>query len=97
MPKFTAIPLEPVQSSQLKEVGYDPASKTLAVRFNGRSGERTVYTYANVGPELYDGLRAADKDPEQSVGKYFGLHVKPFKDLYPFTKIVETDEEGQPS
>ena len=91
MPKCT-IPMSACGSSQLKEFGYDPANRTLAIRFNGKSGEKTVYTYANVPQDLADGLKAADADPEQSVGRYFGEHIKGKED-FPFTKMVETDDE----
>lgn len=92
MPKCT-IPMTPCDSSQLKEFGYDAATQTLAIRFHGKSGEKTVYTYAGVPGELHDRMRQADADPEQSVGKFFGEHIKGRAGLYPFTKIVETDEE----
>lgn len=95
MPKCT-IPMLPCDSSQLKEFGYDQAAKTLAIRFKGKSGERFVYTYAGVPQEVASGMRAADADPEQSVGKYFGEHIKGQADKYPFTKIDElADEEAQ--
>lgn len=92
MPKCT-IPLTPCGSSQIREFGYDAANKTLAIRFSGKSGEKTVYTYGNVPPELHDGMRAADADSEQSVGKFFGANIKGKPDQFPFTKLVETEEE----
>lgn len=96
MPKFTAVPLLPCDSSQLKEFGYDAPSQTLAVRFHGKSGEKTVYTYTGVPEAVHDRMRAADADPEQSVGKFFGEHIKG-KEKFPFTKFVETDEEQAPA
>lgn len=92
MPKCS-IPMNGCGSSQIKAFGYDPATKTLAIRFNGKSGERYVYTYTNVPQELHEGLKAADADPDQSVGRFFGEHIKGKADAYPFTKIDEQAEE----
>lgn len=80
MPKCT-IPMTPCESSQLCEFGYDAATKTLAIRFNGRSGEKTVYTYAEVPPEVFAGLQEAE-----SKGKYFGSAIK---GQFEFTKLVD--------
>lgn len=96
MPKCK-IPLSACESSQLAAFGYDAATKTLAIRFKGKSGERYHYTYAGVPQEHADGLLAADKDPAQSVGKYFGEHIKGKPDLYPHTKVDELAEEDRPS
>lgn len=40
------------RSKALEEVGYDPASRTLRVRF--RNGG--AYDYRDVAPEVFDGL-----------------------------------------
>lgn len=95
MPKCP-IPLSACDSSQIKEAGYDAATKKLAIRFHGKSGERHVYVYDGVPQEHHAGLMEASAHPEKSAGKYFGEHIKGKKDLYPFTKIDELAEE-QPS
>jgi hypothetical protein len=87
MPKC-GIAMQPCQSTQIKEFGYDAATKTLAVRFNGKAGEKTVYTYANVEPDLYDRMKESD-----SKGRFLGEHLKGRTKEHPFTKIVETDDE----
>ena len=84
-------------SSQIKEFGYDPATKTLAIRFHAKKGPGSLYTYAGIPSEIHDKLRAADADPEQSVGKVFGAIIRGAKGendapLYPHTKIDESEE-----
>ena len=85
------IPMSPCGSSQLKEFGYDAATQTLAIRFHSKNGPGSLYTYTGVPPEVYDGMRAADADPELSVGRYFGEHIKPHAEKYPYIKIVEDE------
>lgn len=65
-----------VSSSHVSQVGYDPESNTLGVRFND-GGE---YHYYNVPIGVFNGLRSAS-----SVGQYFDQNVK--KAGYPFKKI----------
>ena len=72
--------LQPVDSSQLAAVGYDPASKILTIQFKGKKA--TTYEYQNVTQELYDGLLNAE-----SVGTYFGQNVKSAPEKYPYKKI----------
>ena len=63
-----------VTSSNLRSVGYDPASRTLEIEFkNG------VYQYSDVPLEIYEALMAA-----ASLGGYF---IQNIKDAYPASKI----------
>ena len=94
-----AIPMQPCSSSQLKEFGYDATTRTLGIRFHQKKGPAVAYTYPNVPPELHERMRAADEDPEQSVGKFFGEHIRSAKDdegnpKFPSTKIVEEEAEA---
>lgn len=58
----------PVESSNLKSVGYDRATSTLEVEFqNGK-----VFQYADVPMGTHAGLMAAE-----SPGAYFARNVKP--------------------
>lgn len=68
------IPLTPVDSSQVKAVGYDAATKTLAVQF--MHGVGAIYHYQDVDPKTH-----ADFVGAKSVGKFFGEHIKrlPFR------------------
>lgn len=59
--------MQPVTSSQIKAVGYEASTRTLAVQFNSGS----IYHYANVPPTVYDEFVSAE-----SIGKYFGEHIK---------------------
>jgi hypothetical protein len=73
-----AIPLTPVTSNQVAAIGYDPATKTLAVTFTRGAG--AVYHYPNVEPKVHADFMAAE-----SIGKFFGAHIKalPFKKFAP--------------
>ena len=66
--------LEPVESSMISSVGYDPESRTLAVVFN--SGK--TYEYQDVPVEVYEGLMAAE-----SKGQYMNEYII---DVYPFSR-----------
>lgn len=72
------IPLSPVESKQVKAIGYDAATRTLAVTFT--RGPGTEYQYPNVEPETHAAFIAAE-----SIGTYFGQYIKPlsFKKFEP--------------
>ena len=76
--KHAPIPMVPVTSNQLKAVGYDAASKTLAVSFSRGAG--AIYHYPNVEPKLHEDFMKAE-----SAGTFFGKHIKalPFKKYAP--------------
>ena len=57
----------PVKSTQIKTVGYDSASKKLAVTFNNGA----VYHYDEVPPHVHDDLMKAD-----SIGRFFGARIR---------------------
>ncbi|WPH22277.1 KTSC domain-containing protein [Variovorax paradoxus] len=75
--ELIVIAMQPVKSNQLASIGYDAASKTLAATFT--RGPGTVYQYPNVDAKVYADLMAAD-----SIGSFFGKHIKPL----PFKKIA---------
>lgn len=56
-----------VTSSQIKSIGYDPATNTLEVEFTNGS----VYQYADVPAETHRALMGAE-----SIGRYFQKNVK---------------------
>jgi hypothetical protein len=58
---------QPVSSSDLRSVGYDPATRTLEIEFNSGA----VYRYDGVPPALHAGLMAAS-----SHGSYFHQNIK---------------------
>lgn len=58
---------EPVTSSNLVSVGYDPETQTLEIEFK----EGRVYQYYKVPVEIYQGLMAAG-----SKGSYFYSHIR---------------------
>ena len=57
----------PVASSNLAEVGYDPATQTLEIMFKDGS----VYQYFDVPQQVYEGIMVAD-----SVGRFFHANIK---------------------
>lgn len=68
------IALKPVKSSQVSHIGYDEATKTLAVTFTRGTG--AIYHYPDVSKETYVAFNKAE-----SIGSFFGKHIKslPFK------------------
>lgn len=67
-----------VESSQIDTVAYDLATSRLEIAFKTGS----VYVYDNVTAEMVSDFITAE-----SVGKWFGQHIKPHVDKFPFTKI----------
>lgn len=65
--KQPPIPMKPVKSSQVHSHGYDPVTKTLAVKFNSGG----VYHYHDVPQETADAM-----DKAESVGAFLGKSVK---------------------
>lgn len=66
---------QPVHSSNICSVGYEPETQTLEVEFHGGG----VYQYSGVSESVYKGLmRAASK------GAYFHDYVK---DRYSFRRV----------
>lgn len=64
------IALTPVVSNQVGAIGYDPATKTLAVSFARGNGH--IYHYPNVEPDTHAAFVSAE-----SIGTFFGKHIKP--------------------
>lgn len=76
------IPLTPVESSQVKAIGYDPLTKRLACQFVHGAGH--LYVYPDVEPKVHAEFMAS-----KSIGKFFGQHIKSL----PFEKYRALDEE----
>ncbi len=68
---------QPVVSSLLRSVGYDPASSVLEVELI-EPGH--VYEYFDVPYSVFEELMNAD-----SLGSYFNEFIK---DLYPYRRVV---------
>lgn len=56
-----------VSSSNIKSVGYDPASETLEIEFKGGA----VYQYSGVPGIMHDELINAD-----SIGSFFARNIR---------------------
>ncbi len=72
----------PVRSMNLSEVGYDPQTRTLEVKFV--SGSRWVYTYQYVGMIKFVKLITAE-----SIGQYFDRQIRSKPLLHPYHKRKE--------
>ena len=62
-----SIPRTAVESSNLKSVGYDAASKTLEVEFNHGG----IYRYLNVPPATHKALMKSE-----SKGNFFNANIR---------------------
>lgn len=82
--KTKHIPLNPVTSSQVEAVGYDAATKTLAVKFIRTPA---TYNYHGVEPEKFAELQAA-----KSVGSFVHQHF--VKSKAPFTNIPPVEQHA---
>ena len=69
--------MQSVKSSQISEIGHDPATNTMAVRFNSGG----LYHYHGVTGEAFAALRSA-----KSIGSHLHQHIK---GKFDFKKIVE--------
>lgn len=85
---YTAIPMTPVESNQVKAIGYDVETKTLAVTFTRGAG--AVYHYPGVSPEQHAAFVSAE-----SIGKHFGAHIQglPFKKFAP-PEVADSPKEA---
>ena len=63
--------MQAVSSSNIREIGYDPESRTLEVKFQG--GGR--YRYHNVPLEEHE--RLLNRPLEGSHGRHFNQFIKP--------------------
>ncbi|MGE0799910.1 MAG: KTSC domain-containing protein [Lautropia sp.] len=61
-----SITLTPCKSAGIKALGYDAATKTLAIEFG--SG---VYHYADVPPEVYGEMKASE-----SIGGFYSRSIR---------------------
>lgn len=91
MPRPT-INLQPVQSSQIHSIGFDPDSGTMAVRFLAGRGEQrgpgALYHYSGVSVEDFAAFQKAE-----SKGSHFGKVFKPAKDRFPFERVDESKKD----
>lgn len=61
------VEMKPVESSQVKAVGYDPAASELFIEFT----RGAVYVYRGVPRDVYDRFLAAE-----SKGRFFSQEIK---------------------
>ena len=58
----------PVKSSNIAEIGHDPSTNTMRVKFHGGA----TYEYSGVSAEKHQALIGA-----QSIGSHFTRHIRP--------------------
>lgn len=64
--------MQPVESSNIHSIGYDPATRTMRIAFRDRkNGATRLYEYQGVSPVEHAALIKAD-----SVGGHFHAHVR---------------------
>ncbi len=66
---------DPVSSSNVAPIGYDPANETLEIEFTNGS----IYQYFNVPSELYEQLMAAP-----SKGQFLNTYIR---NAYPYSRV----------
>lgn len=66
---------EPVASSNIVSMGYDPDTETLEIEFSSSA----IYQYYNVGAALYEQLAQAG-----SKGQFLNVYIR---NDYPFSRI----------
>ena len=69
---------EPVQSSNLKSVGYDVDTQILEIEFH----DGRIYQYSDVPEYEYERLMTA-----RSHGKYFAKEIKKYPGRYPYVRV----------
>lgn len=79
---------QPVKSSQIRSVGYNPELKVLDVEF----GNGYVYQYSGVSQELFDQLMAAE-----SIGKFFLQNIRPIFECHKLPQEENLTETGSES
>lgn len=85
--KTERIDMTPVLSSAVAAVGYDAATKTMAVQMHGRG---QTYHYGEVAPEEHEELMRAE-----SVGRHLGLFIRGKKTVKRMTaQCPECKSEG---
>jgi hypothetical protein len=66
---------DPVASSNIASIGYDPDSETLEIEFTNGS----IYQYFNAPSGLYEQLMAAS-----SKGQFLNVYIR---NAYPYSRV----------
>jgi hypothetical protein len=73
---------EPVDSSTMKSVGYEAASRILEIEFDSGA----VYQYLGVPARIHEQLLEAE-----SKGRYFNSEIR---DVYPYVQVSRSGASG---
>ncbi len=71
--------LIPVESSTVAAIGYDPATRTMEVRFHSGA----AYRYQEVSAEDHSNLMGAD-----SIGRHLTMKIAHYPESYPCVKLT---------
>jgi len=77
------IPMFPVESKNIKAVGYNANTRTLRIQFK----QGTFYDYFGVPPEIFQQLMVA-----VSKGTFFGLAIKGKFEFNKIEKVVAKED-----
>lgn len=77
-PVIPSITMTPVKSRQIKSIGHDANTNTLAVQFNTGA----TYHYSGVTSENFSEFQNAE-----SIGSHFG---KTIKNNFPYTRLPDS-------
>ncbi len=72
------IELQPVDSSKIAGIGYNPETETLAIQFKNREGVSAPYEYKGFTADSWEAFKQAE-----SKGRHFNLFIL---NRYPFVK-----------
>lgn len=79
------IPLKAVESSRIAEIGHNPETQTLAIRFKRGDGSNgALYHYGNFTAEDF-----ATFDSAESLGTHFSHHIKKETEKHPYLRVAE--------
>lgn len=82
------VPLKPVTSTAIAQIGYDPATRTLAIQ---RTNSAFVYLYKDVPPEEFRALEEAE-----SIGKFVNQRVQGKYDFDRIDTSAGEDAQAEP-
>lgn len=77
---MATIPTQPVNSSNVAEIGHDPTTNTLAVKYQNGG----LYYYGGVPTEKFEAMKKSS-----SIGRFLHLEIK---GKHQHERIDETDD-----
>jgi len=89
----TKFMMQPIDSKQLHQVGYDPETKKMRIQFKNWKGDvGRTYEYDNVEPEDHAALMGAKDGPHKSIGKHFNNTFRVNAERWPY-RVIPGDKK----